>query len=99
MNGAIFLDYVTGGLSAELRAGDILVVDNLSTHNNPAVRQALVANDVTLFHLHLYSPDLNPIGRRRHKAQLLTPRRWKRLKTLLDAVFPKDRRNGFKHSG
>lgn len=44
-----------------LRAGDIVVMDNLSSHKDPAIRQAIRSAGGKLFYLPPYSPDLNPI--------------------------------------
>ena len=107
MNGAIFLDYVKGGLSTELRSGDILVMDNLSAHKNPAVRKALAEKDVAVFYLPPYSPDLNPIEMAFAKLKALLRAAGERtvedlcarLKPALDAFSPHDCENFFKHSG
>lgn len=107
MNGTIFLDYVKGGLSAELREGDIVVMDNLSAHKNPAVRKALEANGVTTFYLPPYSPDMNPIEMAFAKLKALLRAAgertvddlWRRLKPVLEAFTPQDCENFFKHAG
>jgi transposase len=41
--------------------GDIVVMDNLSSHKNRVVRQAIRAAGARLFFLPPYRPDLNPI--------------------------------------
>lgn len=41
--------------------GDIVVVDNLPAHQNPAVRKLIEAAGAELRYLPAYSPDLNPI--------------------------------------
>jgi transposase len=43
--------------------GDIVVMDNLSSHKNKAVRRAIRSAGARLFFLPPYSPDLNPIER------------------------------------
>jgi transposase len=57
----------------ELQPGAIVVMDNLSSHKTPAVRQAIEAADATLLFLPPYSPDFSPIaqafeGQSRRKA-------------------------------
>jgi hypothetical protein len=42
-------------------AGDIVVMDNLSAHKLPAIRQAIEAAGAKLLYLPPYSPDFNPI--------------------------------------
>jgi transposase len=56
-----FLAWVTQFLVPDLRPGDIVVMDNLSSHKGRAVRQAIRAAGAKLFFLPPYSPDLNPI--------------------------------------
>ena len=45
----------------ELRPGDIVVMDNLSSHKGPAVRALIEAAGAELLYLPPYSPDFNPI--------------------------------------
>lgn len=61
MNGAAFLAYVTQCLAPTLQAGDVVVMDNLSSHKVAGVRDAIEACGATLLYLPPYSPDLNPI--------------------------------------
>ena len=56
-----FLDYVVKVLVLELRPGDIVVLDNLSSHKGEAIKAAIEAAGATLMFLPPYSPDLNPI--------------------------------------
>jgi transposase len=44
-----------------LRAGHIVMMDNLSSHKNKAVRHAIRSLGGKLIYLPPYSPDLNPI--------------------------------------
>ena len=44
-----------------LKAGDIVIIDNLGSHKGRAVRQAIRAAGAWLSFLPPYSPDLNPI--------------------------------------
>jgi transposase len=61
INGAMFLAYVRQQLVPTLRAGDVVVMDNLSSHKGPKVREAIESVGATLAFLPPYSPDLNPI--------------------------------------
>ena len=45
----------------QLRQGDIVILDNLSSHKKPAVRASIRARGARLLFLPPYSPDLNPI--------------------------------------
>ena len=56
-----FLAYVDQVLVPTLRAGDVVVLDNLAVHKQPAVRTAIEAVGAQLRFLPPYSPDFNPI--------------------------------------
>jgi len=47
---------------ADTGAGDIVILDNLSSHKVAGVREAIEARSASLVHLLPYSPDLNPIA-------------------------------------
>jgi len=61
INGELFLAYVEQVLAPTLTTGDIVIMDNLSSHKVAGVRQAIEAAGATLLYLPPYSPDLNPI--------------------------------------
>ena len=61
MNGETFLAWVEQFLVPTLRRGDIVVMDNLSSHKVKGVREAIEAVGATLRYLPPYSPALNPI--------------------------------------
>ena len=61
MNGEMFLAWVREGLAPALSRGDVVILDNLSTHKIRGVREALEAIGARLLYLPPYSPDFNPI--------------------------------------
>ena len=61
INGRAFLAYVRQFLAPALRPGDMLVMDNLSSHKVQGVRETVEAAGASLLYLPPYSPDLNPI--------------------------------------
>jgi transposase len=61
MNGDVFLAYVEQVLLPTLRAGDIVVMDNLPAHKTFGVRHAIERVGARLIFLPPYSPDFNPI--------------------------------------
>jgi len=61
MDGNSFLEYVQQVLAPELRQGDMVICDNLSSHKVAGVREAIEARGAELLYLPAYSPDLNPI--------------------------------------
>lgn len=58
---AVFRAYVKHVLVPTLRAGDIVVMGNLSSHKAVEVEQMIEAAGAALWYLPPYSPDLNPI--------------------------------------
>jgi transposase len=68
----IFLAYLDHVLCPALQPGDVVVMDNLSSHKVQGVRDRIEACQAELLYLPPYSPDLNPI----EKA-------WSKLKQLL----------------
>ena len=68
----IFLAYVEQVLAPTLKPGDVVVMDNLSSHKVAGVREWIENAGAELLYLPPYSPDLNPI----EKA-------WAKLKQLL----------------
>ena len=61
INGDAFEAYVEQVLVPELQPGDIVVMDNLSSHKGPSVRALIEAAGASLLYLPPYSPDFNPI--------------------------------------
>lgn len=53
--------YVKQILAPSLQPGQIVVMDNLSSHRSSKVRQAIEARGCQLWFLPAYSPDLSPI--------------------------------------
>ena len=61
MDSATFLAYTRQCLAPSLRAGDVVIMDNLSSHKAAGVCEAIESAHATLWYLPPYSPDLNPI--------------------------------------
>jgi transposase len=61
INGTSFLAYVEQMLAPTLQTGDIVVLDNLSSHKIAGAREAIEARGASVLFLPPYSPDLNPI--------------------------------------
>jgi hypothetical protein len=58
---AAFETYVEQILAPSLRPGQIVILDNLSIHLGPRVKQAIKARNCQLLFLPAYSPDCSPI--------------------------------------
>jgi transposase len=61
MNAATFEEWVEKCLVPTLSKGDIVIMDNLSSHKGPRVEQLIKAAGAELRYLPPYSPDMNPI--------------------------------------
>jgi transposase len=61
MDGPHFLAYVEQILAPTLKKGDIVFMDNVSTHLVDGVEEAIEARGAHVFYLPPYSPDFNPI--------------------------------------
>jgi transposase len=107
INAVNFLAWVIQFLLPVLRRGDVVVMDNLSSHKAAAVRRAIKAAGAKLIFLPPYSPDLNPIEQA--FSQLKTLLRKENARTieqttncigkLLDHVTAKAASNYFREAG
>jgi transposase len=72
MDGEMFLAWVRQFLCPALQPGDIVILDNLSSHKVDGVQQALAAAGATALYLPPYLPDLNSIEKLfpKHKSLL-----------------------------
>lgn len=107
LNGERFLIYVEKVLVPTLRPGDIVIIDNLSSHRGMAVRRAIRAAGAKLFFLPKYSPDLNPIEQAFAKLKAILRKAaartvealWAAIAAALDAFTPGECVNFFRNSG
>lgn len=60
---AVFEAYVEEALAPSLRPGQVVVMDNLSSHKGQRVRELIEGRGCELLFVPPYSPDLNPIER------------------------------------
>ena len=87
MNGVIFRAYVEQGLAPTLAPGDIVIMDNLSSHKVAGIREAIEKTGAKLLYLPPYSPDLNPIEQVFAKLKTALRRlRARSIPTLWDAI-------------
>lgn len=107
INRDAFQAYVDQVLVPELAPGDIVVMDNLSSHKGPAVREAIEAAGARLLYLPPYSPDFNPIENAfaklkallRKAAERTVESLWTAIGRLLNAFEPHECANYFKAAG
>lgn len=107
INGEWFEAYVRQILVPELRRGDIVIMDNLSSHKRASVRERIEAAGATLLFLPPYSPDFNPIEKAfaRLKAMLRKAGErtvtglWNLIGKLVDIFLPDECANYFSSCG
>ena len=107
LNGPIFLAYVQQHLVPTLRAGDMVVMDNLRVHKVAGVEDAIKSAGATLMYLPPYSPDLNPIETvfakfktlLRKAEQRTVEALWKTCGILIDSFEEGECRNHIRHCG
>ena len=85
----IFLAYLDHCLCPQLRPGDVVVMDNLSSHKVKGVRERIQAAGAELLYLPPYSPDLNPIEKAWSKLKLLLRSAKARSQEALDDAITK----------
>jgi transposase len=107
INGESFLAYVEQMLVPTLMPGDIVILDNLSSHKVAGVREAIEAAGASLRFLPAYSPDLDPIEQvfaklkawLRKVAKRTMESLWDAIGDALDLFPPSECANYFKNSG
>lgn len=107
INGAAFRAWVEQCLAPVLRAGDVVVMDNLGAHKVGGVRAAIEATGAELRYLPPYSPDLNPIEQVFAKLKALLRRtaartqeaRWHAVGQLLDQFSSAECSRYLRHCG
>ena len=104
---AAFETYIQKVLVPELVKGDVVVMDNLSSHKGPRVREMVEAAGARLLYLPPYSPDFNPIEMAFSKLKALLRKAaersiaglWDAIGRLIDLVTPKEAANFFAAAG
>ena len=107
IDGASFQTYVEQVLLPTLKAGDIVVTDNLGSHKGKAVRRLIRSAGAKLLFLPKYSPDLNPIeqvfAKLKHLLRKAAARTAEHLTAavgrLLTAFTPQECTNYFRNAG
>ncbi len=103
----VFEAYLEHVMVASLRPGQVVVMDNLSSHKGGRVKELIESRGCELLYLPPYSPDLNPIEQAFSKVKGLLRRAQARTRALLievmgqalSAVTARDTRGFFDHCG
>lgn len=107
INGEIFTAFVEQVLTPVLTPGDVVILDNLSSHYNRRARDLVEARGAALVFLPAYSPDFNPIEMVFSKVKQLLrslacrtrEKLWSSMQSVLERVTESDAANCFKHCG
>ena len=107
VNSDVFEAFVEQVLAPQLKPGDIVVMDNLSSHKRLRTRQLIEAAGAELVFLPPYSPDLNPIEMIFAKVKQLLrslacrtrDKLWRAMQSILDQITATDAINCFRHCG
>lgn len=107
VNADIFEAFVEQILVPQLRPGDVVVMDNLSSHKRNRTRELIEAAGAELAYLPPYSPDLNPIemifSKVKQLLRSLNARTcqalWQAMQSVLDQITAPDAANCFRHCG
>lgn len=107
MNRCIFETYVETQLAPTLESGDVVIMDNLSSHKSPKAEQAIKARGAWMLFLPPYSPDLNPIemafaklkAHLRARAVRTIDELWRAIGDICELFSPQECRNYFAAAG
>jgi transposase len=107
MTSARFAGYVRHVLAPTLRAGQVVIADNLRAHYADDARAAIEAQGARLIHLPPYSPDFNPIehafSKVKHALRRAAPRSDDALRAAtwaaFDTITSADAAGWFAHCG
>lgn len=107
INREAFETYVEKVLCPQLRPADVVIMDNLSSHKGPCVREMIEAAGAHLLYLPPYSPDFNPIEKAFSKLKALLRKAaertleglWTKIGGLIQLVTPDECRNYFAAAG
>lgn len=107
MNKLLFETYVETQLAPTLRPGDVVILDNLSSHKSEKAKAILKAKGAWFLFLPPYSPDLNPIEMafaklkahlRRIGARTIEEL-WNAVGSICDLYTPEECWNYLRHAG
>ena len=103
----VFLTYVQTILAPTLHAGQVVCMDNLSSHHVSGVKEAIESTGARLESLPPYSPDFSPIEKCWSKFKAILRKKAARTRDVLDQanteafamITPQDARGWFAHCG
>ena len=107
LNGEMFVGYMKNCLAPTLKEGDVIIMDNLSSHKVKGLEKIVKERGARIEYLPPYSPDLNPVENMWSKVKAHLRNVKERCKeALIDAVgvalrtvSAQDARGWFEHCG
>jgi len=107
VNRDVFEAFIEQVLVPTLQPGQIVVMDNLSSHKGRRVGEMIESAGATLLYLPPYSPDLNPIEMAFSKIKQLLrslaartrDALWRNIQPILNRITPSDAIGYFNHAG
>ena len=107
VNADVFEAFVEQVLVPQLGPGDVVIMDNLSSHKRCRTRELIERAGAVLIFLPPYSPDFNPIEMIFAKVKQLLrslacrtrAALWEAMQSVLDQVTATDAANCFRHCG
>ncbi len=107
VNRDVFESFVEQVLIKSLSPGDLVVMDNLSSHKGSRVKELIESVKGKLLYLPPYSPDLNPIENAFSKIKQLVRSAahrtrealWADIQQMLDRITTSDATGFFRHCG
>jgi transposase len=107
INRDAFETYIERVLVRSLRPGDVVIMDNLSSHKGRRVRDLIEVAGASLLYLPPYSPDFNPIENAFAKLKALLRKAaertveglWAAIGRLIDTFTPQECANYFAAAG
>lgn len=107
INREAFETYVEKVLVPELPKDAVVIMDNLSSHKGPRIREMIEAAGATLLYLPPYSPDFNPIenafaklkANLRKAAERTVNGLWEAVGRIVDTYSPAESTNYFAAAG
>ncbi len=107
INRSVFDAYVETQLAPTLRKGDVVIMDNLSSHKSQRAAEAIQRQGAWVLFLPPYSPDLNPIemafaklkAHLRARSVRTIDALWRAIGDICDLYAPKECRNYFIAAG
>jgi len=103
----MFEEYMRKCLAPTLKEGDVVVMDNLSSHKREGLKEIVDKVGAMIEYLPAYSPDLNPVENMWSKLKSQLRKVKERSKGVLieavgaalEMITPQDAEGWFKHCG